>query len=108
MAAVAAIHRADAVLGSDHSAFVNRELRAFAGDKINRLELPPYSAAAHDGTTIEEARGCGNAYVLLTSPELWLDQAKVWFDRQDAFFMPFVDMHLRIRPGPDLQIYRRR
>jgi hypothetical protein len=86
MAAVAAIHRADAVLGSDHSAFVRRELRAFIGGKNNRLELPPYSAAAHDGTTIEEARGCGNAYVLLTSPELWPDQAKAWLDRQDRYF----------------------
>jgi hypothetical protein len=86
MAAVAAIRRADAVLGSDHTTFVQRELRAFTGGKNNRLEVPPYSAAARDGTVIEEARGCGNAYVLLTSPELWPDQAKIWLERQDRSF----------------------
>ena len=32
----------------------------------------------------------------------------VWFDTQDAFFIPYVDFRYRIRPGPDLYIYRRR
>src|SRR5262249_55631653 len=31
-----------------------------------------------------------------------------WFDTQDAFFVPYVDFRYRIRPGPDLSIYRRR
>jgi hypothetical protein len=31
-----------------------------------------------------------------------------WFDRQDAFFLPFSNLSLRERPGPDLRIYRRR
>ena len=35
-------------------------------------------------------------------------EPRIWFDRQDSFFVPFVDMRYRIRPGPDLQIYRRR
>lgn len=35
-------------------------------------------------------------------------EPRIWFDRQDAFFVPFVDLRFRIRPGPDLQIYRRR
>jgi hypothetical protein len=30
------------------------------------------------------------------------------FDRQDAFFLPFADLHARDRPGPTLTIYRRK
>ena len=35
-------------------------------------------------------------------------EPRIWFDRQDSFFVPFVDMRYRVRPGPDLEIYRRR
>lgn len=29
------------------------------------------------------------------------------FDRQDAFFLPYADFSVRVRPGPQLSIYRR-
>lgn len=29
------------------------------------------------------------------------------FDRQDAFFLPYADFSARLRPGPELSIYRR-
>ena len=30
------------------------------------------------------------------------------FDRQDKFFVPFSDFSSRVRPGPEIRIYRRR
>ena len=30
-----------------------------------------------------------------------------WFDRQDAFFLPYANFSLRGRPGPSFSIYRR-
>jgi hypothetical protein len=31
-----------------------------------------------------------------------------WFDEQDPFFVPFTTFTLRDRPGPEIQIFRRR
>jgi 4-amino-4-deoxy-L-arabinose transferase-like glycosyltransferase len=31
-----------------------------------------------------------------------------WFDQQDLFFMPFTTFSMRDRPGPEIQIFRRR
>jgi hypothetical protein len=31
-----------------------------------------------------------------------------WFDRQDPFFVPFTTFTMRDRPGPEIQIFRRR
>jgi 4-amino-4-deoxy-L-arabinose transferase-like glycosyltransferase len=31
-----------------------------------------------------------------------------WFDQQDLFFMPFTTFAMRDRPGPEIQIFRRR
>ena len=86
MTAVACIQRADAVLGTDHSKFVARALRAFIGDKTTRLELPPYMAHAVSGKPVSEARGCANSYICLAAPELWPAQARQWFQLYDRFF----------------------
>jgi hypothetical protein len=86
MAAIMCIRRADAVLGTDHSEFVNRSLRAFTGPGSTRLNLPPYSAEAETGVPCSESRGCGNSYFCLTSPELWPGPAKTWFEFYERFF----------------------
>jgi hypothetical protein len=31
-----------------------------------------------------------------------------WFDQQDLFFVPFTTFTMRDRPGPEIQIFRRR
>jgi hypothetical protein len=86
MAAIACIHRADAVLGTDHSRFINRSLRAFVGMRSTRLNLPPYLAGAETGAPFSEARGCANSYFCLTSPELWAGPAKSWFQLYEKFY----------------------
>jgi hypothetical protein len=86
MAALMCIKRADAVLGTDHSEFINRALRGFTGHQETRFHLPPYAANADTGTPASDARGCANSYMALTAPELWPGQAKVWFALYDKSF----------------------
>ncbi len=86
MAALMCIKRADAVLGTDHSKFINRALRGFTGTRTTRHQLPPYSANSGTGLPSSEARGCANSYMCLTSPELWPAQARQWYMVYDSFF----------------------
>jgi hypothetical protein len=86
MAAVMCIKRADAVLGTDHSKFVSRALRAFTGTKATRHQLPPYAASSATGAPVSEARGCANSYICVIAPELWPAQARQWYGLYDRFF----------------------
>ncbi len=86
MAALMCIKRADAVLGTDHSEFIQRALRGFTGKQETRYHLPPYAANADTGVPSSTARGCANSYMALTAPELWPAQAKIWFALYDASF----------------------
>ncbi len=86
MAALMCIRRADAVLGTDHGAMLKRALRGFTGANATRYQLPPYSADARTGWPMPVARGCANSYIGLTAPELWPEQAKLWFARHDELF----------------------
>ncbi len=79
VAALAAIKRADPILGTDHSAFLERALRAFTGDHAPALGLPPYAASATTGQPQDASRGCGNSYVAMQSPTVWPGQAKQWY-----------------------------
>jgi len=86
IAANACIRRADAVLGTDHSKFISRSLRAFIGPRSTRFKLPSYMAASETGAPISEPRGCATSYLCMMSPELWLGPAKTWFQIYEKFF----------------------
>jgi hypothetical protein len=86
MAALLAIKRADAVLGTDHSHVISRGLRAFTGPRATKHLLPPYSASSATGLPTSEARGCANSYMALSAPELWPQDARQWFALHDKFF----------------------
>jgi hypothetical protein len=86
MAAIFAIRRADSVLGTDHSQFIRRSLRAFVGPRSTRVGLPPYLAGAETGASFWDARGCADSYLCMTSPELWPSTAKIWFQDYEKFF----------------------
>jgi hypothetical protein len=85
LTATAMIRRADRILGTDHSAFVQREIRGFEGGRLDSLGLVPYSAEATSGHP-GIGRGCGNSYVCLFSPEIWPEQARRWYDIHDRYF----------------------
>ncbi|MFZ0546229.1 MAG: hypothetical protein WAM60_12360, partial [Candidatus Promineifilaceae bacterium] len=79
--AIAAVRRADAVLGMDHSDFVERALRAFSGARLDPLTgLPTYTADSKQGVGYGPARGVGMASSLIWASELWPETAEGWFD----------------------------
>jgi len=83
---IAMIHRADKVLGTDHSAFVSRAIRGFQDKALDRRGMVPYTADAPFGNAIDSARGCGNSYVSLFSPEIWPEQARKWYNLYTQYF----------------------
>jgi hypothetical protein len=81
-----AILRADAVLGSDHSALAQRGLRGFVGDMAPQLELPPYAWFDDPTPQPTEVRGCANAWLLHHAPFVWPQQARLWAQRNREYF----------------------
>lgn len=90
LVAVAWIRRADAVLGTDHEAFVQRALRAFTGEQADDLGLVRYrvllSRDASRAMEVQPARGIGMSWVLLFTPELWPAQSDDWYTRYERTF----------------------
>jgi hypothetical protein len=86
LTSIAMIHRADKVLGTDHSAFVNRAIRGFQDKALDSRGLVPYSASAPVGEPIGPSRGCGNSYVSLFAPEIWPEQAQKWYGLYSQYF----------------------
>ncbi len=86
LTAIAMIHRADKVLGTDHSAFVSRAIRGFQNQALDSRGLVPYFADASLGEPIGPSRGCGNSYVSLFAPEIWPEQARKWYDLYSRYF----------------------
>ena len=80
LTAIAMVRRADVVLGTDHSAFVQRALRGFQDGRLSPNGLVPYSADARTGRPLVPSRGCGNSYVSLCAPEIWPEPARLWYD----------------------------
>ncbi len=90
LVAVAWIREADAVLGTDHSAFVERELRAFTGAQADALGLVRYrvdlSNDHEHAYDVQPGRGTGMSWVLVFAPELWPVQARDWYTRYARSF----------------------
>lgn len=84
--AVAAIRRADRLLGTDHSDFAERALRGFEGPLLDSISLPPYAADSENGVVVTPARGCSNSYVLISAPELWPEAARQWYAGYEEHF----------------------
>jgi hypothetical protein len=85
--AIAAIKRADAVLGTDHSAFCSRALRGFSGDRLDPATgLPVYLAHFYDGHPLGPSRGCSNSYVTTFGPEVWPEAAGGWYALYEKYF----------------------
>ena len=85
--AIAAIRRADAVLGTDHAAFVARALRAFEDTRLDpSTGLPAYIADSKTGLGSGPARGVGIAYMLIWTPELWPETSRQWYGAYQEHF----------------------
>lgn len=86
LTAIAMIHRADQVLGTDHSAFITRAIRGFQNQALDPRGLVPYFADAPRGRPDDLSRGCGNSYVSLFAPEIWPAQARTWYDLYSHYY----------------------
>lgn len=85
--AIAAIKRADGILGTDSSAFVENAVRGFEDERIDaHTQLPAYIANSKTGVGHGPARGVGIAYMLIWAPELWPQTATLWYSRYDDHF----------------------
>lgn len=86
LTSIAMIHRADKVLGTDHSAFVSRAIRGFQNRALDPHGLVPYFASARMGEPVGPSRGCDNSYVSLFSPEIWPEQAQKWYELYSRYY----------------------
>lgn len=85
-AATYLIRKADAVLGTDHRAFVQREKRAFQGAMLDNLGLIPYTSVPHTGTVLSPSRGICNSYVCIFAPELYPEEGAIWYRLYEQHF----------------------
>ena len=86
MMAWLAIENADRLLGTDHSAQIQRGLRGFQAPCVDSRGLSPYLALRDNGGPIGPARGCANAYMGFTAPHLWPEAAKTWYDAVETHY----------------------
>jgi hypothetical protein len=85
--AIAAIRRADAVLGTDHSEFITRAIRGFEGERLDRhTGLPGYVVDSRTGRTEDSARGVGLSFMLIWAAELWPQTAESWYSAYERQF----------------------
>lgn len=105
ISAWACIQRADSVLGTDHSAQIQRALRGFTGKRTSTLGLPAYLAGSRTGQPVDNSRGVSNSNACMLAVELWPDTAREWYLKYTANFwqqdwftagfreFPFGDYH---------------
>ena len=86
VAGIGFIRRADAVLGTDHSRFVARSLRAFEGPMADDLGLVRFRVDLPSGAEVQPARGIGMSWALLFAPDLWPERACDWYAGYEASF----------------------
>ena len=85
--AIAAIKRADAILGTDHSEFVARAIRGFEGTRLDEhTGLPAYIVDSKTGQAKDSARGVGMSFMLIWARELWPQTAREWYAKYDEHF----------------------
>lgn len=85
--AIAAIRRADTVLGTDHSEFAARAIRGFQDTRLDRdTGLPAYIARSRTGRAADSARGVGLSFMLIWAPELWPETARDWYAKYEDKF----------------------
>ena len=86
MVAIVMIRRADEALGTDHSSFAQRAIRAFEGNSLDKTGLPPYNANPNTGEAGNRSRGCGDSFMFTWAPEVWPQQAADWYALYEQHF----------------------
>jgi hypothetical protein len=85
--ALAAIRRADPVLGTDHAEFVARAIRGFQDSRLDQhTGLPAYVVDSKTGHARDSARGVGLSFMLIWASELWPETARDWYGKYEEQF----------------------
>jgi len=85
--AIAAIRRADTVLGTDHAEFAARAIRGFQETRLDKdTGLPAYLVDSKTGQAKDSARGVGLSFMLIWAPELWPETARDWYAKYQEQF----------------------
>ena len=85
--AIAAIRRADTVLGTDHAEFAARAIRGFQEERLDKdTGLPAYFVDSRTGRAKDSARGVGLSFMLIWAPELWPETAQSWYAKYEEQF----------------------
>ncbi len=84
--AVAAILRADKLLGTDHSILKNKLMKVLNSRSLAEEGLPAYFIEDETAAAITPARGCGNSGTLIFAPELNLEIAEKWYKKHEEIF----------------------
>jgi hypothetical protein len=86
LATIAFIRRADRVLGTDHSAFALRSLRAFTGAHADEFGLPRFRVDLPSAAEVQPSRGVGTSWSLIFTPELWPEADRAWYRAYEEHF----------------------
>jgi hypothetical protein len=73
-------------LGTDHSAFFARSLRAFRPPHSDSLGLPRFRVALPSGQEVQPSRGIGTSWSLAFAPALWPEAGRDWYARYERSF----------------------
>ena len=84
--AVAAIIRADGLIGADHSKLKTDVLSVLNERSLSKEGIPAYSSMADTAEPCDDARGCSNSGILIFAPELDIGIAGNWYDAYDKYF----------------------
>ena len=85
--AIAAIRRADTILGTDHAEFAARAIRGFQESRLDEhTGLPAYVVDSRTGRANDSARGVGLSFMLIWAPELWPEPARDWYAKYEQQF----------------------
>lgn len=94
-------------------AHFDAERRVFVSDKGD-VVVPTWIVVATSPLTVYTAVPVGLSPIIQSSYSTVAmfsstegPESSSAFDQQDKFFLPYAEFNARIRPGPDIQIYRR-
>ncbi|MBA4387261.1 MAG: hypothetical protein C0404_04725 [Verrucomicrobia bacterium] len=86
LASIAIISKTDKALGTDHSSFLKKSVRAFDGNRLDELGLVPFLADSVTGEIYTGSRGTGNSYISIFAPELYPQKAGKWYELYEKHF----------------------
>lgn len=98
--AVAAIRRADKILGSDHSLLAKKLMRVLDNTALSDYGVPLFKVNSRTLAWCEVSRGCANSAISIFAPELDVHIAQKWYDSYEKHFLLNNDFVVGFREFP--------